>query len=194
MNIIRCIRDCQSTATICNMHRQYTRFGRIFVTTFYCTAYLLRMQIPNEALRIRRRPTAWKWTLMRHWCISVCCTLVDWPEEESLLNLHINAYALQFCYLAMIPIVPIRGLRLDHPTVNRSTQYGQGLFSYWSTSTYCRNASMRISAEWFRHPIAWSSPFVFAAVLTIRYDTRCYFNVRSKANMSQLNLPHGTDN
>jgi len=26
----------------------------------------------------------------------------------------------------------------------------------------------------------------------IRYDTRCYFNVRSKANMSQLNLPHGT--
>ena len=26
----------------------------------------------------------------------------------------------------------------------------------------------------------------------IRYDTRCYFNVRSKANTSQLNLPHGT--
>jgi len=23
-----------------------------------------------------------------------------------------------------------------------------------------------------------------------RYDTRCYFNVRSKAEMSQLNLPH----
>ena len=29
---------------------------------------------------------------------------------------------------------------------------------------------------------------------TIRYDTRCYFNVRSKANMSQLNLPHRTNN
>jgi len=28
-------------------------------------------------------------------------------------------------------------------------------------------------------------------VFTIRYDTRCYFNVRSKANVSQLNLPHG---
>jgi len=28
----------------------------------------------------------------------------------------------------------------------------------------------------------------------LRYDTRCYFNVRSKANISQLNLPHGTDN
>ena len=28
----------------------------------------------------------------------------------------------------------------------------------------------------------------------IRYDTRCYFNVRSKADASQLNLPHGTNN
>ena len=26
---------------------------------------------------------------------------------------------------------------------------------------------------------------------SIRYDTRCYFNVRSKADISQLNLPHG---
>ena len=29
---------------------------------------------------------------------------------------------------------------------------------------------------------------------TIRYDTIRYFNVRSKADISQLNLPHGTDN
>ena len=26
---------------------------------------------------------------------------------------------------------------------------------------------------------------------SIQYDTRCYFNVRSKADMSRLNLPHG---
>ena len=32
------------------------------------------------------------------------------------------------------------------------------------------------------------------AILRVRYDTRCYFNVRSKADISQLNLPHGTDN
>ena len=31
-------------------------------------------------------------------------------------------------------------------------------------------------------------------VYTQRYDTRCYFNVRSKADTSQLNLPHGTNN
>jgi len=30
--------------------------------------------------------------------------------------------------------------------------------------------------------------------ITVRYDTRCYFNVRSTADMSQLNLPHGTNN
>ena len=29
---------------------------------------------------------------------------------------------------------------------------------------------------------------------TIRYDTRCYFNVRSKADISQLNPVHGTNN
>jgi len=33
---------------------------------------------------------------------------------------------------------------------------------------------------------------MFVGEYTIRYDTRCYFNVRSKADMSQLNLPHGT--
>jgi len=29
-------------------------------------------------------------------------------------------------------------------------------------------------------------------IRTIRYDTRCYFNVRSKADISPLNLPHGS--
>ena len=32
------------------------------------------------------------------------------------------------------------------------------------------------------------------AGIAIRYDTRCYFGVRSKADTSQLNLPHGTKN
>ena len=32
----------------------------------------------------------------------------------------------------------------------------------------------------------------FSLFSATRYDTRCYFNVRSKADMSQLNLPHGT--
>ena len=32
------------------------------------------------------------------------------------------------------------------------------------------------------------------SLIALRYNKRCYFNVRPKANMSQLNLPHGTDN
>ena len=28
----------------------------------------------------------------------------------------------------------------------------------------------------------------------MRYDTRCYFNVRSKADISRLNLPHVAEN
>jgi len=36
-----------------------------------------------------------------------------------------------------------------------------------------------------------TSPFLVPLLpFTIRYDTRCYFNVRSKADISQLNLPH----
>ena len=33
-----------------------------------------------------------------------------------------------------------------------------------------------------------------SVVLKLRYGTRCYFNVRSKDDISQLNLPHGTKN
>ena len=32
------------------------------------------------------------------------------------------------------------------------------------------------------------------AAVTIRYEMLGYFNVRSKADMSHLNLPHGDDN
>ena len=35
---------------------------------------------------------------------------------------------------------------------------------------------------------------IHSTSIAILYDTRCYFNVRSKADMSQLNLPHGNDN
>ena len=36
--------------------------------------------------------------------------------------------------------------------------------------------------------------FICNFYVTIRYDTRCYFNVRSKADTSRFNLPHGDDN
>ena len=36
-----------------------------------------------------------------------------------------------------------------------------------------------------------AGPVIGSSYDAIRYDTRCYFNVRSKADISQLNLPHG---
>jgi len=59
----------------------------------------------------------------------------------------------------------------------------------------------RISLHWLLVPeriqyklavLAYQVLHGDASCTTIRYDTRCYFNVRSKADMSQLNLPHVT--
>ena len=51
---------------------------------------------------------------------------------------------------------------------------------------------------WFHSYLSGRYQYVLRGAVrsydTIRYDTRCYFNVRSKVNISQLNLPHGTDN
>ena len=44
---------------------------------------------------------------------------------------------------------------------------------------------------------AWSGGLGTTAVVAPavqRPPQRCYFNVRSKADIGQLNLPHGTDN
>jgi len=38
------------------------------------------------------------------------------------------------------------------------------------------------------------SVYLFVDMLLFCYDTRCYINVRSKADMSRLNLQHGDDN
>jgi len=55
----------------------------------------------------------------------------------------------------------------------------------------CRMIAARTTISRYADAPAVKAVFTGAA---IRYDTRCYFNVRSKADISQLNLPHGTDN
>ena len=58
-----------------------------------------------------------------------------------------------------------------------------------------RNAAASIARTVIRH---WAPGAVHGLDSRrqprIRYDTRRYFNVRSKADTSRLNLPHGTDN
>ena len=41
-------------------------------------------------------------------------------------------------------------------------------------------------------PLTVSTQITHTTYIT-QYDTTCYSNVRSKADMSQLNLTHGTD-
>jgi len=58
---------------------------------------------------------------------------------------------------------------------------GELEFMWWPTSANLRPPKTRHTTPSHRHD-------------TIRYDTRCYFNVRAKTDTSQLNLPNGTNN
>jgi len=64
--------------------------------------------------------------------------------------------------------------------------------------TRCQDMQGKITSFIVIHVIdsvvAESKKIAFLCSNTIRYDTRYYFNVRSKADISQLNLPHRTDN
>jgi len=51
-----------------------------------------------------------------------------------------------------------------------------------------------LEVDWVGQPAPFPNRTISDQQHGIRYDTRCYFNVRSKADISQLNLPHGTDN
>jgi len=66
-------------------------------------------------------------------------------------------------------------------TVNRSHMFHNAF-----KRMYCSHV---VSSNVFEFHWIWI--LVLATAVTIRYDTRCYFNVRSKADISQLNLPHG---
>ena len=52
------------------------------------------------------------------------------------------------------------------------------------------------SRRWDKGDLAlyYNVSYEHLSKIHVRYDTRCYFNVRSKADISQFNLPHGNDN
>jgi len=55
---------------------------------------------------------------------------------------------------------------------------------------YMQGCADVLNEEWARSA---SARFAVSCgiLLQLGYDTRCYFNLSSKADMSQLNLPHG---
>jgi len=61
---------------------------------------------------------------------------------------------------------------------------------------FCRSITLWL---YVCHVLSFFSYYVLWAVLPdlnkwMNENTRCYFNMHSKANTSQLNLPHGNDN
>jgi len=65
--------------------------------------------------------------------------------------------------------------------------------------------NLKVEIAWFMHDPSslheMNSVFHSGLLCTknyvhvvLRYDARCCVNVRSKADMSQLNIPHGTNN
>jgi len=82
---------------------------------------------------------------------------------------------------------------LSFAWIHASHSFRHWSYSYSSDITvaniYQSNPQMVTKTSWHRY---WKQLGYFRAKY-IRYDTRCYFNVRSKVDISQLNLPHGTD-
>ena len=62
----------------------------------------------------------------------------------------------------------------------------QQLYTHWTVRKRPKNS--------FDVLLYWTSSKQAAQRQVLPHDTRWYFNVRSKADIGQLNLPHRTDN
>jgi len=116
-------------------------------------------------------------------CSYIKLSNASWWELKKLLDI---AHAVpQMCW------------RTDKQT-NRHTHSSQ--YRYWR-----RSLPLPISLCWLLKPLRfvvhagigifyndlWQIYSIQDLCVIKLYDTRCYFNVRSKADISQLNLPHG---
>jgi len=106
---------------------------------------------------------------------------------------HINMYRVGAAQTAFSASTLLFGRQEGHPACKKLSGGVLAWLSVWSEVQTC------IWPSWCRcHSLSVASVKSRLVLLfwydTIRYDTRWYFNVRSKADKSQLNLPHGTDN
>jgi len=85
-------------------------------------------------------------------------------------------------------------INVSHGSVATYARCG-GIFDIHFTASLHRNLSVKTILNRLRiDRIMVMSLGPTCILCMIRYDTRCYFNVRSKADMSRLNLPHADDN
>ena len=86
-------------------------------------------------------------------------------------------------------------------TYNMASPASRDPLAGWRPSRSCTTTGRRPPATWYVHTRALPAIEMFHRCRKsvawhsgrIRYDTRCCFNVRSKADMSRLNLQHGDD-
>ena len=113
---------------------------------------------------------------------------ISWPLGERPIYLKPKAAMPNFCFLR--PNI----MKSDCTNIticNYSAPVGEHSIVMSGLSVCPRSPELRRTDD-LRHFMRVIWPWlVLFLVVTIRYDTRCYFNVRSKADMSQLNLPHG---
>ena len=120
---------------------------------------------------------------------------VAWKKLESCNEVVLLTRYRLWYFGVTYPLPPIkfaRGTGKDNTQVPEIGNIGRDvILASWIKVVIC-------SRHWRLHALVIFSvtinQFVVYRYDTIRYDTRCYFNVRSKADISQLSLPHGTDN
>ena len=109
-----------------------------------------------------------RWLMMNRWHAVAICSILQLFCSRKMFS------ELSFCILAWKASVNVLLIRMCPRQVEKIWLCPPFLFRW----VFC---TLR-------------SGLHVISVSPIRYDTRCYFNVRSKADISQLNLPHGTDN
>jgi len=118
-----------------------------------------------------------------------------WPENEGLslwggpIKWKVEAYAVELEFVFEVHCN--RRWDSDIPLWPWSTQ--QSMQWKHASSPSPRKFKVQASISWQDNVTTfWDAQSVLLTdFMLIRYDTRCYFNVRSKADMNRLNLPHG---
>jgi len=140
---------------------------------FYCSVYVISKILHTKRLLLLLKTVTFRLTVLWLWMAgrSSCC----WSELTRQRSLLIDWSIVRHCELELATSDLIRTCVL---VSQRAT------FSMNS-----RSAASDLNLSWSTSK---------QSVGRSQYDTRCYFNVCSKADISQLNispnLPHGNDN
>ena len=138
-------------------------------------------------IKIHHNPRNWKLYCVEHRQKQLCNAYYKiTPNLAYYLNISVQAANLSDCriestlFFARIGMLYCSGHSNRHLcllswTTRPMSQQSESTFDANEMDFLVRQGNLRLGED-------------------LRYDTRCYFNVRSKADMSQFNLSHGNNN